>query len=394
MRRLLPLLALAGCAAAPPAAGDGALAARCATLVGDGLLEARAPTRVLAIGSNYQSGAAWTIAPESLRPSALGLGVAGDSIARVAGHLLVVLNRAQGTGDNLALFDLRGGGARYVAQVPAVTDGERARGERAANAHDVVAVDDHRLYIARYDMDALAVFDLRSCTVTRTIDLSAHRGSAPRPHMDAMVRVGAEVWVTLQRLDDATRPTQRGLIARVDTRDDRVVGVVELPRANPVTPWRWLVRDRVLLVGTVGAYGVVGDGAVERVEVVDGAPVLRDPVVREEDVGGNIDDVAVIDARALALKVPARREGAANIGATRVLRWDLDGGPARELLRSGSWNPAPVHVQGGYVYVGDSGDGDTGAGAGVRVFTSGGEPVGAAISVGAGLWPYDLRALP
>ena len=44
--------------------------------------------------------------------------------------------------------------------------------------------------------------------------------------------------------------------------------------------------------------------------------------------------------------------------------------------------------------VGDSGDADTGEGAGVRVFDLAGEPVGASISVGAGLWPYDLRALP
>lgn len=375
--------------------GDGALAARCATLVGDGLTRELPPTRVLAIGSNYQSGSAWAITPDSLRPSALPLGVAGDSIARVTGHALAVLNRAQGSGDNLTLFDLRGEAPRYVAQVPVVSAEDRARGERAANAHDVVAVDDHRYYVARYDMSSLAVFDLRACAVTRTVDLSMYQGRAPRPGMDALVRVGHEVWVTLQRLDDSAHPTQRGLIARIDTRDDRVVGVVELPRANPVTPWRWLDPGRALLLGTVGAYDTVGDGAVERVDVVDGAPVVRDPLVREEDVDGNIDDVAVIDAGALALKVPARRVGGASIAATRVLRWDLATRATRELLRSGSWNPAPIHVQGGRVYVGDSGDADTGAGAGIRVFDRAGNRVDTgAISVGAGLWPYDLRAMP
>ena len=396
MRRLLiASLSLAACADPIPPGGDAGLAARCATLVGDGLLAELPPARVLAIGSNYQSGSAWSIAPDSLRPSALQLGVAGDSIARVTGHALAVLNRAQGTGDNLALFDLRGPSPRYVAQVPVVSPEDRARGERAANAHDVVAVDDHRYYVSRYDMSSLAVFDLRACAVTRTVDLSMYQGRAPRPGMDAMVRVGREVWVTLQRLDDAARPTQRGLIARIDTRDDRVVGVVELPRANPVTPWRWLDPGRALVLGTVGAYGEVGDGAVERIDVVDGAPVVRDPLVREEDVGGNIDDVAVIDAGALALKVPARREGGASIAATRVLRWDLATRTSRELLRSGSWNPAPIHVQGDRVYVGDSGDADTGAGAGVRVFDRAGERVDrGAISVGAGLWPYDLRAMP
>ncbi|MEZ4394354.1 MAG: hypothetical protein R3A48_25050 [Polyangiales bacterium] len=390
---VLPLLLVA--CADPPQAPVGDLAARCATLVGPGLTEALPPTRVLALGSNYQSGSAWEIDPNSLQRSAMALGVAGDSVVRVAGHALVVLNRAVGTGDNLSLFDLRARPPRYVAQVAAVSAEERARGVRAANAHDVVAVDDHRLYVTRYDLPSLAVLDLRSCAVSATVDLSPYQGAAPRPHMDAMVRVGHEVWVSLQRLDDPAAPTQRGLIVRVDTRDDRVVGTLELPRANPVTPWRWELPGRTLLLGTVGSYRVVGDGAVERVEVVDGAPALRDPAVREEDLGGNIDDVAVLGPNALALKVPARRDTGADIAATRVLRWDLSTREARELVRSGSWNPSPLHVQGGRLYVGDSGDADTGAGAGVRVFDLAGEPVaGGSISVGAGLWPYDLRALP
>jgi hypothetical protein len=155
-----------------------------------------------------------------------------------------------------------------------------------------------------------------------------------------------------------------------------------------------MTPGRTLLVGTVGSYRTVGDGAVERIDVVDGAPVVGDAFVREEDLDGNLDDVIVLTPTALALKVPARREGGADIAATRVLRWDLTDRRARVLVRSGSWNPSPLHVQGGRLYVGDSGDADTGEGAGVRVFDLAGEPVGAAISVGAGLWPFDLRALP
>lgn len=393
MRRAAIPMILVACGGTAAAPGDD-LAARCSTLVGPGLTAELPAARVLALGSNYQSGAAWAIDPNSLQRNALALGVAGDSIARVAGHALLVLNRAPGTGDNVALFDLRAQPPRYVAQVPLVSAAERASGQRAANAHDAVAVDDHRLYVTRYDLPSLAVLDLRTCAVTTTIDLSAHQGAARLPHMDALVRVGHEVWVTLQRLDDAAAPTQRGLIVRVDTRTDRVVGTVELPRANPVTPWRWMTPGRTLLVGTVGSYRTVGDGAVERVDVVDGAPVVGDALVREDDLDGNLDDVTVLSPTALALKVPARRETGADIAATRVLRWDLTARRARELVRSGSWNPSPLHVQGDRLYVGDSGDADTGEGAGVRVFDLAGEPVGPAISVGAGLWPYDLRALP
>lgn len=393
MRYVLPLL-LVACAPTPPAAPDD-LAARCSTLIGPGLTAAPPPTRVLALGSNYQSGSAWVIDPISLQRSALSLGVAGDSVVRVSGHALFVLNRAVGTGDNLTLFDLRGGAPRYVAQVSLVSEEERARGLRAANAHDALAVDAHRVYVTRYDLGALAVLDLRSCTVSATIDLTGYQGRAPRPHMDAMVRVGHEVWVSLQRLDDPAAPTQRGLIVRVDTRSDRVVGTLELPRANPVTPWRWFEPERSLLLGTIGAYHAVGDGAVERIEVVDGAPVLRDPLVTEAEVEGNIDDLALLDPRALVLKVPARRVRGEDIAVTRVLRWSLDERSARELVRSASWNPSPLYVQGERIYVGDSGDADTGAGAGVRVFDLAGNPVGnTSISVGAGLWPYDLRGLP
>ena len=92
--------------------------------------------------------------------------------------------------------------------------------------------------------------------------------------------MGIEVWVSAPGRTEAAAPTSDGTTVGGDTRTDRVVGTVELPRANPVTPWRWMIPGRTLLVGTVGSYRTVGDGAVERIDVVDGAPVVGDALVR------------------------------------------------------------------------------------------------------------------
>ena len=97
MRRAVIPMILVACGGTAPAPVDD-LAARCSTLVGPGLTAELPAARVLALGSNYQSGAAWSIDPNSLQRNALSLGVAGDSTARVAGHALLVLNRAPGTG--------------------------------------------------------------------------------------------------------------------------------------------------------------------------------------------------------------------------------------------------------------------------------------------------------
>ncbi|MDB4929806.1 MAG: hypothetical protein JWM10_2290 [Myxococcaceae bacterium] len=388
MNRALAALcaALVGCADAPPAPPSAGLPQR-------SLVAATAPTRVLAIGSNYLSGTAWSVAADgSSRP--LPLGATGDTVVRPLGEVIAVLHRDPAQADNLTLLEERDGRVALVSQVDLRAAAE-PRGE--VNAHDVVALDARTLLVARYQRDALAVVDVARAEVTRTVDLAPYRGAAPRPHADALYRHGDRVYVTLQRLDDTYSPTQRGLVVQLDARTLAVTATLELPFADPIgamVP----VRDGVVRIAMIGWYSRVGDGGVVELDLRGDAPVAT-VVLRDDDlpaaVRGNIDGLAVVDDDVMVLKVVGERREGRDIDVTRIVRYDRRSGAARVLMQRGVWSGAVPVVLGDTVYVGDPGEGAGHAGAGIRRYDLAGEARGGtAAAVGVEMFPYDLRAAP
>ena len=359
------------------------------------LVAASAPSRVLAVGSNYISGTAWSVMPDGASRS-MPFGATGDTVVRPLGDVIAVLNRDPNQADNLTLLEERDGRVVVVSQVDLRLASERAA-YRTTNPHDVVALDAGTLLVARYNVPSLAVVDVARAEVVRTVDLAPYRGAARLPQPDAMYRYGDRLYVTLQRLDDVIDPTQPGMLVQLDARTLAVTATLALPMVNPIgamVP----VRDGVVRVAMIGSYAAVGDGGVIELDLRGEAPTAT-VIVRDDDlpaaVRGNIDGLAVIDDDALVLKVVGERRPGRDIDVLRVIRYDRQTRAARVLVQRGVWSGAAPVVLGDTVYVGDPGEGAGHDGAGVRRFDRAGEARGAAATaVGVEMFPYDLRAAP
>ncbi len=393
LRSALCAIALTACGADPPAALQA-----CGAFAGPSLRAPATPSRLAVVGVSprYDAGRVRTLSLGDLTVRPLPIEATGDTVVRALGPALALLHRAVGNQDNLTLYDPNTGA---VCQVPLVTDAEvsAARTRPSANGHDVVSVDDGHLYVARYAMQSVAVVDVAAEAVARTIDLAPQAGAGQRVFPDALARVGDEVWVTLQRFDDTdallANPTRPGLIARLDPRTHTVVGTYALANPNPYGPLVASADGRARLVTTFGSYNVIGDGAVESIDVATGAVTA---LVREDDPGimGNLDAVAVVDARHLVLRVSAERRGTAALDDLRVILFDLETrAPPTVLLTASQWGAAPPIVVGDRIFVGDPGSGPYHAGAGVRVFSAQGKELRSIITMDAGLMPYDVQPM-
>jgi len=315
----------------------------------------------------------------------------GDTLVRPMGEALAVLHRAVGDQDNLTLFAQTPSGAPRVCQVSLLSPEEaRASGPRPwVNAYDAVPLDAGTVLVTRHRMSSLAVVDVAAGRVARTLDLTPLRGTAMGAWPASIARVGEELWVTLGRHDNAMVPTARGAVARLDAQTLTLRGVIELPHANPIGPLHAALDGTQRWVATVGSYNRVGDGAVEAIDVATGR--VLDPVVTEADVDGNIDGVAVLDARRLVLRVTAERVGSGAIDDLRLVLFDRQARTATTLHRMDTYGGAAPLVLGDRVVVGDPGRGAFREGAGLRFFTREGMPDGPPIPLGNGLFPYDIQ---
>lgn len=379
---------LLGCGdAAPPSRAPVGLPQR-------SLVATTAPARVLAIGSNYISGTAWSVTRDGSMRS-LPLGATADSVVRPVGEVIAVLNRDPSQADNLTLLEERASGVALVSQIDLRLPDERAA-YRTTNPHDVIALDERTLLVARYNVPSLAVVDVERAEVLRTVDLAPYQGRARLPNPDALCRVGERLYVTLQRLDDVVRPTQRAMLVQLDARTLSVTAAVELPMVNPIGAMV-MVREGVARLAMIGSYEVVGDGGVLELDLRGEAPVAR-VLLRDDElpaaVRGNIDGLAVIDDDVMVLKVVGQRRPGMDIDVTRVLRYDRRTQAARVLVQRGVWSGAAPVVLGDTVFVGDPGEGPGHSGAGVRRFDLSGEPRGEPAGVGVEMFPYDLQAAP
>lgn len=351
------------------------------------------PTRVIVLTSDYQSGSAVSIDLATLRAQPLDLLVTGDTIGRVFGRTLALLNRSAAVADNVRFYDLSGASPGRVCERSLLAASElRAGAARPyVNAHDLLAIDAHRAYVTRWNLPSLAVFDLDLARVTATIDLSPFRGSADLPHADALTRVGSEVWVTLQRLNDLSRPTQRGLIVRLNPSDHRMLGTVELPHANPTGRLVPAPDGRRWWVVTLGDYHRADDGGIEEIDPDTLSVRTR---LDERAVGGNIDGMTVLHDTTVLLRVSDARDGDSGLSGNRLVELDL-AAPERTLewQRSALWSPAVSLSLGGRVFVPVPGDERFG-GTGVDVWRGQNDPLTPRITLGARMRPYDLVAAP
>lgn len=392
MRRslALALACVASCGEAPPSA---VVPAACVALADGTLVRPSRPGTLLvaSVTPRYDGGQIHEVSLADRRARLLPLESTGDTVVRPMGEGVAVLHRAVGVQDNLTLFARGPDGSPRICQVPLLAAAEAAApGPRPwVNAYDALALDAATVIVTRHRLSSLAVVDVAAGQVARVVDLSPLRGAAQGAYPGAIARVGAELWVALGRHDNLARPVARGAVARIDPRSLAVVAAVELAHANPVGPLLASPDGRQRWIAAVGSYNVVGDGAVEAVDVATGRAL--EPVVTESEVGGNIDALAVVDDRRIALRVTAERAGSGAIDDLRVVLFDRATRTAQTLFAMTTWGAAPPIVAGDRIVAGDPGRGAFREGAGLRLFTLDGAPAGDPLRLGDGLFPYDVQ---
>jgi hypothetical protein len=133
--------------------------------------------------------------------------------------------------------------------------------------------------------------------VRGTVDLASLADADGIPEMDQAVVVGDRLYVTLQRLDRRNffLPTDRSLLAIVDTRTDALIGSIPLTGTNPFAETTGLEPDPVsgeILLTEVGEFDrstTAGSSASTRDLTASGF------FVTEADLGGNVSDVVLVD---------------------------------------------------------------------------------------------------
>jgi DNA-binding beta-propeller fold protein YncE len=92
-----------------------------------------------------------------------------------------------------------------------------------------IAFTGNKAYVALNALNAVAVVDLATRTLTRTIDLSAQSSPGGSPLPSRLAVKGTRLYVTLWNLDPTFSPAGNGLLAVIDTTTDALV-----PGASPV----------------------------------------------------------------------------------------------------------------------------------------------------------------
>jgi hypothetical protein len=171
-----------------------------------------------------------------------------------------------------------------------------------SNPHDIEFVSPVKAYVTRYELDDLLIVNPMTGAPLDSISLAPFADADGIPEMDHLALRHGRLFVTLQRLDrnNSFQPAGGSQIVVIDVNTDAIVDVdtvtpgiqgLLLPAQNPFTE---LIVDPAgrLVVGCVGALGPL-DGRVVRIDPVTLAVTTE---ITETALGGDINDVAILDA--------------------------------------------------------------------------------------------------
>lgn len=233
------------------------------------------------LGTDYQSstGVASAIEVSTLEVTQnVAGGVAGsDPVVRRYDDKLYIVNRD--TGNNVTI--LRSDNYSLIAQIA------------TGNNPQDVAVVGTKLYVPVYGGTGVDVLDesMPSSGAVDTIDLSGLDPTDDQPNCNSALAVGTKVLVTCQILDAGYAAQGKGKLVVIDSSDNTVSEPIDLNNENPVgylqqTPAEGMLGGDVL-VSTVGSYGSLDDGCLERISA-SATVTVETCVVDEASVGGSI----------------------------------------------------------------------------------------------------------
>lgn len=178
--------------------------------------------------------------------------------------------------------------------------------EQGSNPQDIAIINSEKAYISRYNRKTLAIVNLSSNSITKTIDLSTYSETTSTgstldnsPEMNKMLYYNNRVYVQLQRLDknDVSglfKPNADSYLIEIDPSTDTVSATHTIPFRNPFSKiYKVNFSDGIYLV-------MAAPGNMGFLSSLDGGVVAFHPetksfkiLYKETEAGGDILDVQI-----------------------------------------------------------------------------------------------------
>lgn len=253
---------------------------------------------------------------------ASGADLGGDPVLSSTGDRAFFVSR-----DNDFVFELDpscGTPSRGRISVNALAPSKAAGVRIPANPHDVAAAPDGTLVVPLYNAARIAFIKDGRLEAT-SIDLAPYDDADGNPQADAVrvVDVGgaAKAFVTLERLDDRDklRSTRTSQMLRIDVATRTPEATIDLEGRNPF--------NRMVELGSdlfIAAPGNFDDATEERagIERFDTKTSTSRLLVREQDLGGSVSEVAVSPGCAAAIVAGPQKD----VNPTFVVTFDPTSG--------------------------------------------------------------------
>jgi len=258
-----------------------------ATLITTGCFEEVGPTGadvgpagvLFVVESDFQSGVLESIDLETNTLTALDLPIYSDAVVRTYNGAVYILERFGA--DNVLKFDPSATDESGVVYQQHLGDGWNPVGIEFVSAT--------KAYIANHNAAHISVFDPTAHTITGSIDISDYTfkpDSNTSPYANEMVLVGDRLYVMLQRRN-GFNPGAPTLILTIDTETDANLAADSI-RCQYQNGYDMVYVDGALYVTNPGNGFVVGDGAIEKVDLATGAVST---VIDENTLGGNPNQI-------------------------------------------------------------------------------------------------------
>ena len=327
----------------------------CSSSSDDGAAPSCASTEIIAAAtSDYQSSVVCGAPPCELGPRTTGADLGGDpSLATSQGRVFFVARLK----DSVFELDPKCGNA--LVKYSVVQNDVKG----AANVHDVAASKDRSLFVVLYNVPRIIVLK-DGKQDGAPIDLSMYDDDK-NPQADAIriVEVGGveKAFVTLERLDD-TQPglasRQSSKMLRIDVATRQVEAVIELAGRNPFNALSEL--NGRLFMAEPRNFDADDDDAAG-IERFDTATSTTQLLVKEQDLGGSVAEVAVTEGCGAAI-VAGKEKGT---NPTSLVTFDPETGQvlttaSAPLLATPGYELQALAWKGDTLYVGDRRRGSTG----------------------------------
>ncbi len=168
---------------------------------------------------------------------------------------------------------------------------------RPANPHDLAVAPDGTVFVALYNVGAVAL--VRGGAIAGSIDLSPFDADG-NPQAESIRIVGETAFVALERLDDHDFPKskQASQMLRIDVASRAPLGTVDLYGRDPFGAM--VEQEGDLWLAEPGSFDDAGE-MLAGIERFDTKTLTTSLFVKETDLGGSVAEVAVASDCAAAI---------------------------------------------------------------------------------------------